>query len=144
MRPTNQTRQINWRFKKAVNAALNEEKTQQARMTWSQPDVVALEDIQVPPEFDQTSIIRLWYLSHCGPDGQFQTSHDQDAMRYPDSVMPQAPLKRRLTIARKLIPIALPEFARMLWDAAGWRIVLQIGAEALMGFGEYSTPSSLL
>lgn len=115
------------------------EKAAKAASKWSQANVMPLEDVEVPAAFNINEITRLWYLFHCGPDGKFMPRGgvfgQSDLYPGPDEAMyPPAPLSRRLKLAMKVAPIVLPKYAKLLWQVAGWRILLSVASESFLSF----------
>lgn len=131
-----------WVTERTHKKAVREAEQSQRAARWNEPNTVALDDIEVPPSFAENEITKLWYMSHCGPDGQFEAPHLQFSgfSQQP----PPPPLKRRLVLLGRLAPLVLPKYAAMLWQIAGWRIVLQVAADALIGLSECFVTSRFL
>lgn len=125
-----------WVTERTHKKALREAEQSQLAAKWNEPNTVGLDDIEVPLSFAKNDITKLWYISHCGPSGQFEAPHLQFAS-FSNQGPPPPPLSRRLALLRRLAPLVLPRYAAMIWRIAGWRIVLQVAADSLIGLSAF-------
>jgi hypothetical protein len=125
-----------WQVQRTQNEALRADKEAKAAALWTSANVVGIEEVQVPALFNQDKVMRLWYLSHCGPDGSFSAVDDPLAMGFVNNDAPRLPFLRRLKIATQMAPLVIPKYCHMIWQISGWRLVLQVSADILVGFSE--------
>lgn len=132
-----------WVAERTHKKALHEAEESKAAAKWRQPSTLGLDDVEVPASFAKHEITRLWYLSHCGPDGHFQATPRQYSA-FPTTTGPPTapPLRRRIELMRRLAPLVLPRYASMIWRIAGWRVLLQVAADSLIGISARSFPLS--
>ncbi|KIM33513.1 hypothetical protein M408DRAFT_19794 [Serendipita vermifera MAFF 305830] len=122
-----------WEIQRTQVEARRADKEARAAALWNS-DVVPLDQVPIPPLFGKDSIMRLWYLSHCGPDGSFAAVDDPQAMGFVNKEAPRLPFLRRLKIASKLAPLVIGKYTQMLWNISGWQLVMQVSCDILVGF----------
>lgn len=125
-----------WEVQRTQNEARRAEKESKAAALWTSLNVVGLDEVEVPALFGKDEIMRLWYLSHCGPDGSFAAVDDPQAMGFVNTEGPRLPFFRRLRLASRLAPLVIGKYTQMLWKISGWRLVLQVSCDILVGFSE--------
>ncbi|KAG8820403.1 hypothetical protein FRC17_010162, partial [Serendipita sp. 399] len=134
--PPTAAQRVAWKLERNLKQSIRQQEEARAAAAWRQDHVPDIDQIEVPESFLKDPVMRLWYIAHCGPDGTFLRSNG--AQDYPMFASyhppPTPPLRRRLRIARKLIPLVLPRYAAFIWRMAGWRAVVQIVADASLGF----------
>ncbi|KAG8822512.1 hypothetical protein FRC17_009559, partial [Serendipita sp. 399] len=134
--PPTAAQRVAWKLERNLKQSIRQQEEARAAAAWRQEHVPDIDQIEVPESFLKDPVMRLWYIAHCGPDGTFLRSNG--AQDYPMFASyhppPNPPLRRRLRIARELIPLVLPRYAAFIWRMAGWRAVVQIVADASLGF----------
>ena len=129
-----------YRMKRLHRKLQREEQELQLTEEWR--SAVKLEDIVIPEEFNKTPAMRLWYLARCDAQGQFmanvvdlndptlQMAHDPWGS---STYSPWNRLLRRIRIAAKLAPLIFPNLVQLVWDTAGFRLLVQFAAEIAFG-----------
>lgn len=124
-----------WEVQRTQTMARVDAEARKAAALWTR-NVVDLERVEVPLLFGEDKVMRLWYLSHCGPDGTFAGVEDPEAMGFVNAEAPRLPFLRRLNIASKLAPLVIGKYTQMLWQVSGWRLVVQVSCDILVGFSK--------
>ena len=140
--PPTPAQRIAWRVRKTHHEALMADKEAKAAALWTNENVVGLDEVEIPALFNKDKVMRLWYLSHCGPDGSFAAIDDPLAMGFVNNDAPRLPFLRRLKIATQMAPLVIPKYSHMIWQISGWRLVLQVTADVLVGFSKFSVSTS--
>ena len=115
---------------------------QESQLTKEWRSAVKLEEIVIPVEFNKTPAMRLWYLARCDAQGQFMANvvdlNDPTLQMANDPwgsgmYSPWNRLLRRIRIAAQLAPLIFPNLVQLVWDTAGFRLLVQFAAEIAFG-----------